>query len=175
MSDGSSNQATAIEETSTTLEEIAGITRSNAENAQGAQQSANSMRAAAGRERLQRRWLLIEAMEAIRASSADVTRIIKTIDEIAFQTNILALNAAIEAARAGEAGAGFAVVAEEVRTLAQRSAQAAQETTEKITASSLRTKAGTEVTKQVGESLESILARACDMDRLVNAIARGPR
>ena len=171
VSDGSSNQATAIEETSTTLEEIAGITRSNAENAQGAQQSANSMRAAAERGAEQMK-LLIEAMEAIRASSADVTRIIKTIDEIAFQTNILALNAAIEAARAGEAGAGFAVVAEEVRTLAQRSAQAAQETTEKITASSLRTKAGTEVTKQVGDSLESILSRACDMDRLVKAIAQ---
>jgi methyl-accepting chemotaxis protein len=171
VSDGSTNQATAIEETSSTLEEIAGITRSNAENAKSAQQSANAMRTAAERGAQQMK-LLIEAMEAIRASSSDVTRIIKTIDEIAFQTNILALNAAIEAARAGEAGAGFAVVAEEVRTLAQRSAQAAQETTEKITASSLRTKAGTEVTKQVGDSLESILARACDMDRLVNAIAQ---
>jgi len=171
VSDGSSSQATAIEETSTTLEEIAGITRSNAENAKSAQQSANAMRAAAEQGAGQMK-LLIEAMEAIRASSTDVTRIIKTIDEIAFQTNILALNAAIEAARAGEAGAGFAVVAEEVRTLAQRSAQAAQETTAKITASSFTTKAGTDVTKLVGESLDLILARACDMDRLVDAIAR---
>jgi methyl-accepting chemotaxis protein len=171
VSDGSSTQATAIEETSATLEEIAGITRSNAENAKSAQQSANAMRSAAEQGAGQMK-LLVEAMDAIRASSADVTRIIKTIDEIAFQTNILALNAAIEAARAGEAGAGFAVVAEEVRTLAQRSAQAAQETTAKITASSFTTKAGTDVTKRVGESLDLILGRAYDIDRLVDAIAQ---
>jgi Methyl-accepting chemotaxis protein (MCP) signalling domain len=171
VSDGSCNQAAAIDQTSSTLEEIAGITRSNAENAQSAQQSANSMRTAAERG-AEQMTLLIEAMDAIRSSGTDVTRIINTIDEIAFQTNILALNAAIEAARAGEAGAGFAVVAEEVRTLAQRSAQAAKETTEKITASSLRTKAGTQVTEQVGESLRTILARACEMDKLVNSIAQ---
>jgi len=171
VSEGSSSQAAAIEETSSTLDEIAGITRSNADNAQSAQHSANTMRVAAERGAEQMKQLT-EAMDAIRASSDDVTRIIKTIDEIAFQTNILALNAAIEAARAGEAGAGFAVVAEEVRTLAQRSAQAARDTTEKIVQSSQRTKAGTKVTEQVAESLGSILTRACDMDRLVNAIAQ---
>ena len=171
VADGSSNQAAAIEETSATLEEIASMTRSNAENARRAQLSANATRTAAeqGAQQMQH---LTEAMEAIRNSGADVTRIINTIDEIAFQTNILALNAAIEAARAGEAGAGFAVVAEEVRTLAQRSAQAARETADKITASGSRTKAGTEVTQQVGQSLGAILTRAREVETLVNAIAQ---
>jgi methyl-accepting chemotaxis protein len=111
-------------------------------------------------------------MDALRTSSDQVSRIIKTIDEIAFQTNILALNAAVEAARAGEAGAGFAVVAEEVRSLAQRSARAAQETSEKITASTSRTKAGAEVAQHVAISLESILAKAREVEGLVNAIAK---
>jgi methyl-accepting chemotaxis protein len=171
VSEGSTHQAAAIQEASATLEEIAGITRGFAENAQSARQSTNTMRLAADRGAEQIRQLA-EAMEAIRASGDDVTRITKTIDEIAFQTNILALNAAIEAARAGEAGAGFAVVAEEVRSLAQRSAQAAQDTTQKIQAAALRTKAGMEVSKQVEESLGSILTRACEMDRLVQEIAQ---
>ncbi|MEO6995561.1 MAG: methyl-accepting chemotaxis protein [Lacunisphaera sp.] len=171
VAEGSSSQAAAIEETSATLEEIAAMTLSNAENAKLAQQSANATRAAAEQGATQMK-VLTEAMGAIRASSEDVTRIIKTMDEIAFQTNILALNAAIEAARAGEAGAGFAVVAEEVRTLAQRSAQAGRETTAKITESAHRTKAGAEVTKQVAQSLEAILGRAREVEGLVDSIAQ---
>jgi hypothetical protein len=174
VADGSTQQAAALEETSATLEEISSMTRSNAENAQQAQRSANDTRTAAEQGAAQMHQLT-EAMGALRASSDDVTRIIKTIDEIAFQTNILALNAAIEAARAGEAGAGFAVVAEEVRTLAQRSAQAARETTEKITAASARTNAGADITTQVAQSLESILARAREVEHLVNSIAEASR
>ncbi|ACB73411.1 methyl-accepting chemotaxis sensory transducer [Opitutus terrae PB90-1] len=174
VADGSAHQAAALEETSATLEEISSMTRSNSENAQRAQRSANETRAAA-EQGVGQMHQLTDAMAALRTSSDDVTRIIKTIDEIAFQTNILALNAAIEAARAGEAGAGFAVVADEVRTLAQRSAHAARETTDKITAASARTNAGGEITLQVAQSLESILSRARDLENVVNAIAEASR
>lgn len=174
VADGSAHQAAALEETSATLEEISGMTRSNAENAKQAQRSANETRLAAEQGSSQMRQLT-DAMTALRSSSDDVTRIIKTIDEIAFQTNILALNAAIEAARAGEAGAGFAVVAEEVRTLAQRSAHAARETTDKITAASVRTNAGAEITLQVAQSLDSILGRAREVETLVDSIAEASR
>lgn len=174
VAEGSSHQAAALEETSATLEEISSMTRSNADNAQLAQKSAIETRTAAEQGAGQMRDLT-DAMTALRASSDDVTRIIKTIDEIAFQTNILALNAAIEAARAGEAGAGFAVVAEEVRTLAQRSAQAARETTDKITSANERTNAGADITLHVAQSLESILSRAREVERLVNAIAEASR
>ncbi len=169
VADGSTSQASALEETSATLKQISSMTRSNAENAQCAQRSANETRAAAEQGAVQMKQLT-EAMAALRTSGDDVTRIIKTIDEIAFQTNILALNAAIEAARAGEAGAGFAVVAEEVRTLAQRSALAARETTAKITAASAHTGDSTDITLQVAQTLESILKKARDVERLVNAI-----
>jgi hypothetical protein len=174
VADGSNRQAAALEETSATLEEISSMTQSNADNAQRAQQSANDTRSAAEQGAQQMRHLT-EAMEALRTSSEDVTRIIKTIDEIAFQTNILALNAAVEAARAGEAGAGFAVVAEEVRSLAQRSAQAARETTAKITAANARTNAGAEITVKVGESLDRILQRAREVETLVDSIAAASR
>jgi hypothetical protein len=96
------------------------------------------------------------AMAAIDASSAEVAKIVKNIDEIAFQTNILALNAAVEAARAGDAGAGFAVVADEVRSLAQRSAAAARETADKIDADIANSRRGAECTAQMGQALQQI-------------------
>ena len=127
LSQGATEQAASLEETSASMEEMASMTRKNAENAHQAatlvtgvaQQVDESNAALAG---------MVTSMSAIRESSNKVAKIIKTIDEIAFQTNILALNAAVEAARAGEAGMGFAVVADEVRNLAQRSAQAAKDT-----------------------------------------------
>ena len=111
------------------------------------------------------------AMDAIKASSDGIAKIIKTIDEIAFQTNILALNAAVEAARAGEAGAGFAVVAEEVRALAQRSATAAMETADKIDDSVTKSRHGAEVCAKVATGLKEIATKSRQVDELVSEIA----
>jgi methyl-accepting chemotaxis protein len=111
------------------------------------------------------------AMGAIQASSTEVSKIIKTIDEIAFQTNLLALNAAVEAARAGEAGLGFAVVAEEVRSLAQRSVQAARETAQKISDSTAKSEQGARISEKVAKSLDEITAKARQVDELIAEIA----
>jgi methyl-accepting chemotaxis protein len=115
------------------------------------------------------------AMEAIRISSNDIAKIIKTIDEIAFQTNILALNAAVEAARAGEAGMGFAVVADEVRNLAQRSAQAAKETADKIEGAIAKTAEGVEVSGKVAQALNDIVTKVRQVDELVTEVSGASR
>ena len=174
VSSGAQSQAAAIEQTTASLAEVSTAARSNAEHASTAQQAAVQARTAAEQGSAQMQSMT-EAINALLESSHDVTRIIKTIDEIAFQTNILALNAAIEAARAGEAGSGFAVVAEEVRSLAQRSANAARETTEKITATNARTNAGSEISTQVAGTLTSILAKAREVEGLVGKIAEASR
>jgi len=118
---------------------------------------------------------MIAAMDAIAASSSEVGKIIKTIDEIAFQTNILALNAAVEAARAGESGMGFAVVAEEVRNLAQRSAQAARETSEKIEGAIAKTTQGVNLSGVVAEGLKEIVDNARKVDTLTEGVASAAR
>jgi len=112
-----------------------------------------------------------EAMEGIKYSSGEVSKIIKTIDEIAFQTNILALNAAVEAARAGEAGAGFTVVADEVRNLAQRSAQSAKETATKIAESITKSESGVSISSSVAHVLNEILDKVRYVDNLVASIS----
>ena len=170
LADGASQQAASIEETSASLEEMASMTRRNAEAATNAKQIAGETRAAvdngaAGMKRM------TTAMDGIKTSSAEISKIIKTIDEIAFQTNILALNAAVEAARAGEAGAGFAVVAEEVRALAQRSATAAKETAEKIEAALLKSNEGATTSVEVAGMLTLIVDQVRKMDALVGEIA----
>jgi methyl-accepting chemotaxis protein len=115
------------------------------------------------------------AMTAIQESSDSISRIIKNIDEIAFQTNVLALNAAVEAARAGEAGSGFAVVAEEVRSLAARAAEAARETTGIIEDSLERTRRGMEVNSQVSEHLREVVQHVGDVEGELGEITKGVR
>jgi methyl-accepting chemotaxis protein len=167
---GSSTQAATLEETSASLEEISGMARRNSENAARAKTIAGQTRAAADSGTAEVA-AMNEAMAAIKTSSDGIAKIIKTIDEIAFQTNILALNAAVEAARAGEAGAGFAVVAEEVRALAQRSAGAARETADKIADSVAKSHHGAEVCTKVAGSLHEIAEKIRGVDELVAEIA----
>jgi hypothetical protein len=142
LSDGATQQAAALEETSASMEEMASMTESNADHSLKAAQLMLDAHRRVG-ESNQALTEMVTSMASIHESSQQVARIIKTIDEIAFQTNILALNAAVEAARAGEAGMGFAVVADEVRSLAQRSAQAARDTASLIEASIEAAKRGT--------------------------------
>lgn len=144
LSTDASQQAAALEEISASMEELAGMTTSSLEHMPrllGLTEGATS----ATKKGALHVTHLNEAMQAIRKSTGDVATILKTIDEIAFQTNILALNAAVEAARAGESGAGFSVVAEEVRALAKRSAEAARETAEKISTAVKNAEKGTEL------------------------------
>ncbi|MCE9574671.1 MAG: methyl-accepting chemotaxis protein [Deltaproteobacteria bacterium] len=170
MAQGASTQAASIEETSAALEEIATMTKRNAGSAGQATESTADTRAAA-EQSAQLMGDLVGAMDAIKGSSDEIGKIIKVIDEIAFQTNMLALNAAVEAARAGEAGMGFAVVADEVRSLAQRSAQAASDTAGKIEESIRRSNNGVEITRRVHTSLSEIVGRIRKIDELTREIS----
>jgi methyl-accepting chemotaxis protein len=170
LAEGASEQAASLEETSASLEEMASMTKRNADNADHARDLSNQTRSAAETGAGTMREM-IAAMDGIKASSDNIAKIIKTIDEIAFQTNILALNAAVEAARAGEAGAGFAVVADEVRNLAQRSAQAARETTLKIEDSIQKSERGVQISDLVAKNLAEIVAKASQVDGLISEIA----
>ncbi len=174
LAEGSSEQAASIEETSASLEEMSGMTQRNAENAQKANDLARQARTAADKGAADMQ-AMATAMQAIKASSDDVAKILKAIDEIAFQTNILALNAAVEAARAGEAGMGFAVVADEVRNLAQRSAQAAKETAVKIEGAIRNTGQGVALSNQVAVTLNDIVSKARQMDELAAEVAGASR
>jgi methyl-accepting chemotaxis protein len=171
LASGSSEQAASLEESSASLEEMASMTARNAENARHARDLSIQTRTSteAGASRVGE---MHTAMNEIKASSDDIAKIIKTIDEIAFQTNILALNAAVEAARAGEAGAGFSVVAEEVRNLAQRSATAARDTAGKIETAISKSRHGVTITSEVAEALTGILAKAREMDEVIAEIAQ---
>ncbi len=171
LAQGASEQAASLEETSSSLEEISSMTKRNTEGATRAKDFAGQTRSAADACSADMEEMK-SAMAAIKASSDDVSKIIKTIDEIAFQTNILALNAAVEAARAGEAGMGFAVVAEEVRNLAQRSAHSAKETAGKIEDAVSRSAQGVQICGKVAHSLEEIVGKARQVDALVAEIAQ---
>jgi methyl-accepting chemotaxis protein len=174
LADSASQQAAALEETSSSLEEMSGVTRRNAESATNASQLAREARGAAD-EGAASMTRMIGAMDGIRSSSAEIAKIIKTIDEIAFQTNILALNAAVEAARAGDAGLGFAVVADEVRALAQRSAAASRETAGKIEAAQSKSEEGSRISAEVSQILAQVVVRVRKMDELVGEIATASR
>jgi methyl-accepting chemotaxis protein len=170
LAEGSSEQAASLEETSASLEELSSMTKRNAESATQAKQAAGQTRQVAdsGAQQMQ---AMVGAMDSIKTASADIAKILKTIDEIAFQTNILALNAAVEAARAGEAGAGFAVVADEVRALAQRCAAAAKETAVKIDDSVAKSQQGAQISAEVAKSFATIQERVRQLDTLVGEIA----
>jgi len=174
LAEGASSQAASIEETSASLEEMSSMTKRNAENAEKANELAKQARSSADRGAGDMQ-AMSSAMQDIKNSSDDIAKIIRTIDEIAFQTNILALNAAVEAARAGEAGMGFAVVADEVRNLAQRSAQAAKETAAKIEGAITNTARGVTISGKVSETLNDIVVKAREMNELATEVAGASR
>jgi methyl-accepting chemotaxis protein len=170
ISQGATEQASSIEELTSSVTQIAEQTRQNAMSAN----KANELSEAAGNGAMHGNEQMKEmqqAMADINQSSQNISKIIKVIDDIAFQTNILALNAAVEAARAGAHGKGFAVVAEEVRTLAARSAAAAKETTEMIEGSIRKTAAGTKIADDTATSLTSIVEGVQKAAQLVSEIA----
>ncbi|MEQ1912156.1 MAG: methyl-accepting chemotaxis protein, partial [Vicinamibacterales bacterium] len=174
LSQGATEQAASLEETSASMEEMASMTRRNAESTRQAVTLVADVhrRAHESTDALQQ---MVQSMDAIQDSSQKVSKIIRTIDEIAFQTNILALNAAVEAARAGEAGMGFAVVADEVRSLAQRSAQAAKDTAALIEESIAKARSGNQKVGQVAESIAGITDAVSRVKALVEDVSEASR
>ncbi|WP_342759920.1 methyl-accepting chemotaxis protein [Kineothrix sedimenti] len=170
LSQGATEQASSIEELSASIEEIAAQTKVNAEHAKEANHITESAKMSAMEGNSQMKEML-EAMEDINEASINISKIIKVIDDIAFQTNILALNAAVEAARAGAHGKGFAVVAEEVRNLAARSANAAKETTAMIEGSVKKAEGGTKIANETAEALNKIVEGIGSVAEFIGNIA----
>jgi methyl-accepting chemotaxis protein len=170
LSQGATEQAASLEQISASMTEMGGQIRQNAENAAQANLLSATARQAAegGNAQMQQ---MVQAMGEINESGQNISRIIKTIDEIAFQTNLLALNAAVEAARAGQHGKGFAVVAEEVRNLAARSARAAQETAELIEGSVKKAENGARIADRTAGALGEIVTGITKVSDLVAEIA----
>ncbi len=170
LSQGAAEQASTIEELTASLQEISSQTELNAKGASQSNELSETAKtnAVKGNEQMQE---MLKAMAEINDSSSNISKIIKVIDEIAFQTNILALNAAVEAARAGQHGKGFAVVAEEVRNLAARSANAAKETTAMIEGSIKKVEGGTRIANDTAEALNSIVEGVTKVAKTVNDIS----
>lgn len=172
LAQGASEQAASLEQSSSSAAEITAITRNNTENTRAVAGLMNrtAQLVDGANHNLEE---MVRSMKEIDNSSDKISRIIKVIDEIAFQTNILALNAAVEAARAGEAGMGFAVVAEEVRNLAQRSAQAARDTAALIEESIAKSQEGSQKLQQVAGSINQITGSAAEVKTLVDEVEAG--
>jgi methyl-accepting chemotaxis protein/methyl-accepting chemotaxis protein-1 (serine sensor receptor) len=172
LAQGSSEQAASLEETSASTEEINSMTQKNAENARHAATETEKADELL-KETDQKLTQMIGSMREINSSSEKISKIIRVIDEIAFQTNILALNAAVEAARAGEAGMGFAVVADEVRNLAQRCAQAAKDTSDLIEESIVRSNEGKSRLDEVANCVTRVFDNATRIKELANEVHVG--
>jgi methyl-accepting chemotaxis protein len=170
LSQGSTEQASSVEELTASLEEISSQITINASNAKTASDLTKDAEINAENGNVQMKEMQA-AMAAINESSSSISKIIKVIDDIAFQTNILALNAAVEAARAGQHGKGFAVVAEEVRSLAARSANAAKETTDLIESSIIKVETGTKIANNTADALSQIVMQVKKAAVLVGDIA----
>ena len=170
LSQGAAKQASSVQQLTASLQQISSQTELNAQNAGEADELAEEAQKNALQGNKQMQNMLV-AMNEINDSSGNISKIIKVIDEIAFQTNILALNAAVEAARAGQHGRGFAVVAEEVRNLAARSADAAKETTEMIESSIQKTEDGMKIAGETAGALNEIVTKIEGTANLVNEIA----
>lgn len=170
LAQGSTEQASALQEVTASMDEIAERTKANASQANEANSLVHDVkgRAADGNDQMK---AMIGAMNDINESSETISKIIKTIDDISFQTNILALNAAVEAARAGVHGKGFAVVAEEVRNLAAKSASAASETAEMIEDSIRKVDHGTKLAEETAKSLDEIVTSIDKITELIGSIA----
>jgi methyl-accepting chemotaxis protein len=174
LSRSASDQASSLDEATGTMAQISTTTRTNARHAHDADALVTEADTLIRSSNVALE-AMVTSMAGIEDASSRVTRIIRTIDEIAFQTNILALNAAVEAARAGEAGMGFAVVADEVRTLAQRSAQAAKETEALIEESIARTGEGAARVQDVARGISSITGSVSQLEALVGEVQEASR
>ena len=170
LAEGSTEQAASIQETSSTLEETSSMVQQNRDNTKQAATLAKQSKDYADKSN-QEMQAMMKAMEELKKSSGEISKIIKVIDEIAFQTNILSLNAAVEAARAGDAGKGFAVVAEEVRSLAQRSAGAAKDTAVIIESNISMSENGVHLAKNVQESISEIDTQSKKVSELLDEIS----
>jgi len=170
LAQGATEQASTVEELSSSMSEISSQTRENAEMASKASLLADQIKKNAEKGSTQMSEMM-EAVKKIHQSSQSISKVIKVIDDIAFQTNILALNAAVEAARAGNAGRGFAVVAEEVRNLASKSAEAAKDTGSLITDSMEKANLGERIAGETSKSLEEIVKGIIESSAIIGEIA----